>query len=136
MEKQPSLPDWSDKTLLIAEDTDDNFIILSALLKKTGITIFRARDGREAVDMIGNLPSIDLILMDISMPSMDGIEATRLIKKKFPGKVIIAQTAHNKEIKREQMIEEGCNDYLIKPIRQKLLIETLSKYLSSPCSSN
>lgn len=130
MKKEPTLPDWSNKTLLIAEDNENNFIVLSALLKHTQITIYRAHNGNEAVNVIDTHPNIDVILMDISMPEMDGIEATHLIKEKFPDKVIIAQTAHNLSIKREQMEDEGCNDYLLKPIRLKILIETLDKYLS------
>lgn len=130
MKKQSVLPNWSDKTLLIAEDNETNFIVLSALLKNTQITIFRAHNGAEAIKTIDNHPDIDVILMDISMPDMDGIEATHLIKEKFPDKIIIAQTAHNLNIKREQMADEGCNDYLLKPIRLKVLIETLDKYLS------
>lgn len=130
MKKQSVLPNWSDKTLLIAEDNETNFIVLSALLKNTKITIYRAHNGAEAIEIIDNHPDIDIILMDISMPDMDGIEATHLIKEKFPDKIIIAQTAHNLNIKREQMEDEGCNDYLLKPIRLKVLIETLNKYLS------
>lgn len=130
MKKQSVLPYWSDKTLLIAEDNETNFIVLSALLKNTKITIYRAHNGAEAIEIIDNHPDIDIILMDISMPDMDGIEATHLIKEKFPDKIIIAQTAHNLNIKREQMEDEGCNDYLLKPIRLKVLIETLNKYLS------
>ena len=130
MKKQSVLPNWSDKTLLIAEDNETNFIVLSALLKNTQITIYRAHNGAEAIKTIDNHPDIDVILMDISMPDMDGIEATHLIKEKFPDKIIIAQTAHNLNIKREQMADVGCNDYLLKPIRFKVLIETLDKYLS------
>ena len=111
MKKQSVLPNWSDKTLLIAEDNETNFIVLSALLKNTQITIYRAHNGAEAIKTIDNHPDIDVILMDISMPDMDGIEATHLIKEKFPDKIIIAQTAHNLNIKREQMADEGCNDY-------------------------
>lgn len=130
MDKNFPIPDWSDRALLIAEDLDNNFIVLSALLQKTGIRIFRARNGKDAIRAIDRLPAIDVVLMDISMPEMDGIEATHWIKKKFPQKVVIAQTAHRNEIKRNRMMEEGCNDYLQKPIRQHVLIETLSKYLS------
>lgn len=121
--------DWSDRTILIAEDTDDNFAVLTALLKKTNIVILRARNGIEAIDMVGANPAIDAILMDISMPDMDGIEATRIIKREFPEKIVIAQTAHAMLSQKEKIEQEGCNDYLLKPIRKNILLETLSKYL-------
>lgn len=121
--------DWSGKTILIAEDTDDNFAVLTALLKKTNVAILRARNGIEAIDMVGANPAIDAILMDISMPEMDGIEATRIIKRAFPEKIIIVQTAHSMLSQKEKIEQEGCNDYLLKPIRKNILLETLSKYL-------
>lgn len=121
--------DWSGRTILIAEDTDDNFAVLTALLKKTNVAILRARNGIEAIDMVGANPEIDAILMDISMPEMDGIEATRIIKRAFPEKIIIAQTAHSMLSQKEKIEQEGCNDYLLKPIRKNILLETLSKYL-------
>lgn len=121
--------DWSGRTILIAEDTDDNFAVLTALLKKTNVAILRARNGIEAIDMVGANPAIDAILMDISMPEMDGIEATRIIKRAFPEKIIIAQTAHSMLSQKEKIEQEGCNDYLLKPIRKNILLETLSKYL-------
>lgn len=130
MNKNFPLPDWSDRVLLIAEDQEEKFIVLSALLKKTGIRIFRARNGKEAIRAIDRIPAIEVVLMDVSMPEMDGIEATHWIKKKFPQKVVIAQTAHRHEMIRKRMMEAGCNDYLQKPILQHVLIETLSKYLA------
>lgn len=130
MEETQLIPDWSDKTILIAEDMDDNFTVLAALLKKTSINIIRAVNGIEAVRLTSENQSIDVILMDISMPQMDGIEATRLIRKQFPEKPIIAQTAHEMSSQQEKMKQEGCYDYLLKPIRRNILIETISKYLS------
>lgn len=130
MEKEFIMPDWSGKTILVAEDVDNNYMVLSALLKKTKVSVLRALNGKEALEMIQRHPQITAILMDISMPDMDGLEATHLIKEYFPDKVVIVQTAHALDIYRDRMIAEGCNDYLLKPLRQKILIETLSKYLS------
>lgn len=130
MEKDFIMPDWSGKTILVAEDVDNNYMVLSALLKKTKVSVLRALNGKEALEMIQRHPQITAILMDISMPDMDGLEATHLIKEYFPDKVVIVQTAHALDIYRDRMIAEGCNDYLLKPLRQKILIETLSKYLS------
>lgn len=121
------LPDWSDKTILIAEDLDDNYAILAALLKRTNVHLLRAHNGAEAVDLVSQKPDINIVLMDISMPDMNGIEALRLIRQQIPDKIVIAQTAH--EIS-EIIASEGFNDFLQKPIRRKGLIELLSKYLS------
>lgn len=128
METYPKYPDWSDKTLLIAEDIDSNYTILAALLKKTHARILRARNGKEAIQIASDTASIDLILMDISMPDSDGIEALRFIRQQLPGKIVIAQTAH--DLYSSEIIYEKFDAFLLKPIRRKELLETLSKYLS------
>ena len=128
METYPEYPDWSDKTFLIAEDIDSNYTILEALLKKTHVRILRARNGKEAIQIASGTASIDLILMDISMPDSDGIEALRFIRQQLPGKIVIAQTAH--DLSSLEIINEKFDGFLLKPIRRKELLETLSKYLS------
>ena len=128
METYPEYPDWSDKTFLIAEDIDSNYTILAALLKKTHVLILRARNGKEAIQIASGTASIDLILMDISMPDSDGIEALRFIRQQLPGKIVIAQTAH--DLSSSEIINEKFDGFLLKPIRRKELLETLSKYLS------
>ena len=128
METYPEYPDWSDKTFLIAEDIDSNYTILAALLKKTHVRILRARNGKEAIQIASGTASIDLILMDISMPDSDGIEALRFIRQQLPGKIVIAQTAH--DLSSLEIINEKFDGFLLKPIRLKELLETLSKYLS------
>ena len=125
METYPEYPDWSDKTFLIAEDIDSNYTILAALLKKTHVRILRARNGKEAIQIASGTASIDLILMDISMPDSDGIEALRFIRQQLPGKIVIAHDLSSSEI-----INEKFDGFLLKPIRRKELLETLSKYLS------
>lgn len=120
-------PDWSDKTILIAEDLDSNYAILSAILKRTSVRLFRAHNGVEAIDILKERPDIDVVLMDISMPDVNGIEVLHFIREQIPNKIVIAQTAH--EISYE-LEAEKFNDFLQKPIRRKELIELLSKYLS------
>lgn len=127
MKEDLQTPDWCHKTVLIAEDLDDNFAVLAALLKKTRVNLFRAANGAEAIDIASKTENIDLILMDISMPDMDGIEATKIIRQQFPQKIVIAQTAHEPS---EYIPLVGFDEVLVKPIRKKLLIDTLSKYLS------
>ena len=126
MEERQIFPDWADKTILVAEDLDDNFAVLAALLKKTHINLIRARDGAEAIDFALHTPDIDLILMDISLPSVDGIQATKAIKEQFPDKIVIAQTAHDPSMQTQLM---DFDEILLKPIRRKLLISTLQNSL-------
>jgi CheY-like chemotaxis protein len=121
--------DWSDYTILIAEDEDTNFVYLETALENTEATILRAKNGKEAVEMAKVNPMIDLILMDIKMPVMNGIEATRSIKSFRKDIPIIAQTAFAMEEDRRNCAAVGCDDFLAKPIRYRVLCETLSKYL-------
>lgn len=125
-----NIKDWSHKTVLIAEDYDENFIVLKALLKKTKIQILRAIDGREAVDMVKNNPSIDIILMDITMPELDGMDAAEAIRQYSPHKAIIAQTAHERELPTTTIRWEVFDDVLCKPILRQELINKLDKFLS------
>ena len=87
MVKSTELPDWHNKTILIAEDIDSNYAVVSALLKHTHVKIIRAHNGAEAIDMVTQQHDIDLVLMDISMPDTDGIEALRLIRQQIPDKI-------------------------------------------------
>lgn len=114
------------RTLLVAEDVDSNFLLMNTVLGKK-YKLIRARDGREAVDMYKeNHP--DLIFMDIKMPYMDGLEATRLIRGYSKDIPIIASTAFAFESDRERAIEAGCNDYLTKPVSQEAIEKILDKY--------
>lgn len=120
-------PDWSDKKILIAEDLDGNYAVLSALLKLTKVQLLRAFNGQEAIALMSQYKDVNVILMDISMPEMDGIEALRQIRQQMPHKIVIAQTAHAFS---KVIADEEFDDYLQKPIRRNTLIELLSKYLS------
>ncbi|MGB5990230.1 MAG: response regulator [Marinifilaceae bacterium] len=122
--------DWSNKTVLIAEDADDNYFLLSAILKKTKLNLIRAKNGQEAVDICKENDNIDAILMDLSMPLMDGLEATVLIKAFNKDIPIIAQTAYAMEADRDRTVKAGCDDYISKPIRRNVLIELLNKYIN------
>lgn len=120
---------WADKTVLIAEDEDSNFEFLKYALSRTKIKVLWAKDGKEAVDFFENEKVIDLILMDIKMPIMNGLEASAHIKQKNKNIPIIAQTAYVMTDDKQKFIAAGCDDYLGKPINPKLLIETIHKYL-------
>ncbi|WP_071146337.1 PAS domain-containing hybrid sensor histidine kinase/response regulator [Bacteroides ihuae] len=116
-------------TILIAEDTDSNFDLLNAILGKT-YNLLRAKDGVEAVQMYDKIRP-DLILMDIKMPNMDGLSATKEIRKSSIDIPIIALSAYAYAYDREAANEAGCNEFLTKPISQTDLKETLNKWLSS-----
>ena len=126
----PNTFNWSNKTILIAEDEESNYRYLEMVLNKTKANIVWAKDGIEAINLWKEHEP-DLILMDIKMPSMDGLEATREIKKTHPEIPIIAQTAYAMENDERLSLEAGCNSYLSKPIKATKLIETLSTFLMS-----
>ncbi len=116
--------------VLIVEDDEVSDLHLTILLKKTTGKILHARTGLEAIDLCKNNPGINLILMDIKMPEMNGYEATREIRK-FNNKVIIfAQTAFALLGDREKAMDAGCNDYISKPIQKEELMKKIEKYLS------
>lgn len=121
---------WSDKVILVVEDVDTNKLFFDAALRKTNARILWATDGQEAIDIF-KANKVDLILMDLQLPVMDGYTATREIKAINSKVPIIAQTAHVMSGEKERCIQAGCDDYLSKPIRLNLLMETLAKYLNS-----
>lgn len=121
---------FSGKKILIAEDEYTNYLFLKALLKKTNVEIVWVRNGMEAVDAATNQLDIDLILMDIMMPGMDGKTAAAEIKKIRPQMVIIAQTAFALFGEREEILACGCDNYVSKPIAGNLLLEMINGYLN------
>lgn len=114
-------------TILIAEDTDSNFDLLNAILGRK-YRLVRARDGMEAVTMYDEV-NPDLILMDIKMPNLDGLEATRIIRQLSAEVPIIAQSAYAYEHDRNAAEEARCNDFISKPIAQEKLKEKIKKWL-------
>lgn len=120
---------WQDKIILIAEDEETNYLFLKAALAKTQAVIIRAKNGKEAVDAVKAHPEIDVILMDIKMPVMNGVEATQVIKSLDEKMVVIAQTAYIAESDRLSYMNAGCNDFLAKPITRDRLLRTIALYL-------
>ena len=123
------IQDWKDKVILVVEDIDTNKIFFDAALRKTKAKILWAIDGKEAIEMFSK-NKIDLVLMDLQLPIMDGYAATKEIKKIKPEIPVIAQTAHVMSGEREKCMEVGCDDYLAKPIRLQILMDTLSRFLN------
>jgi len=122
--------DWKDITLLIAEDEEFNLLYLKAALKTTGIKIISAQNGIEAVEQCKKNNDISLVLMDIKMPEMDGLTATRIIKSFNMNLPIIATTAYAFCADELRFLEAGCNDYLAKPIKRDRLYSMINKYIS------
>jgi len=121
--------DWSDKTILIAEDEEDNYTFLEVLLKVTGADVIWARNGREAVEICRKKAGIDLVLMDIKMPHMDGLEATRQIKKLRNTLPVIVQTAYAMSADEESCLRAGGDAYIAKPIKIEPLFNLIRQYL-------
>jgi PAS domain S-box-containing protein len=117
------------KTILIVEDEYSNYFFLELMFSKMGITPIVAHNGQEAIDICKSNPEIDLILMDLKMPVLNGFEATKQIKAMRPELPIIAQTAYALSADKHKAIEAGCDDYLTKPIRKQDLMVALARYL-------
>lgn len=114
--------------IIIAEDDKTSSQLISIDIRKFGKELITLKTGREAVETCRMNPDTDLILMDIKMPEMDGLEATKEIRKFNPHVIIIAQTAYALSGDREKAIEAGCNDFISKPIRKGALKELIYKY--------
>jgi len=112
-------------TILVAEDDDMSFELLEYVLLSENVQVIRVTDGKEAIDQCRSNDTIRLVLMDIKMPDLDGISATREIRKFKPDLIIIAQTAHVYELEKKQAFDAGCNYYLEKPIDIKLLLSMI-----------
>ncbi len=122
---------WDGKLFLVAEDDKFSYKFLEGFLKQTKAEVLRASDGREAVEICRNNPGIDLVLMDIQMPEMNGLTATGEIKK-FNSRVpIIAQTANAINEERVRCLEAGCDDFITKPVNINELYDKIDKWLTS-----
>lgn len=118
---------WKNRRILVAEDEELNWFFIREMLRKTGAEIFRAKDGKEAITMVKK-SSPDVILMDIKMPEMNGIEATRLIRSFNREVPIIAQTAFVMAEEKEESIQAGCNHFVTKPLDRTIVMELIDGY--------
>jgi CheY-like chemotaxis protein len=116
--------------LLIAEDDDASYLYVETVMKKFSNHIIRAVNGKEAVDLCLKNPDIDMVLMDIKMPIMDGYVATRKIRQFNKNLIIIAQTAYGMAGDQNKAIEAGCNDYIPKPINKDELAALVLKRIN------
>ena len=122
---------WNNRVVLITEDEEVSFFYLKTLLQKADAKVIRAKNGKEAVEIISkHKGEIDLILMDLNMPVMDGYEAMRIIKTLHPAIPIIAQTAYTLNNDRHRCLKAGFNDYIAKPINRVALYRIINENLS------
>ncbi len=119
------------RKILIVEDDFSSRLYLNKILEKSEVILFNAGDGQEAIDIVLKNPDIDIILMDIQLPVMDGYLSTQKIREFAKEIIIIAQTAYGLLGDTEKIIASGFDDYIIKPILAKNLIEKLTARLNA-----
>lgn len=120
---------WSGKTLLLAEDEDFNFIVLRDLLEETNVNLIRATNGKEVLEILDKT-KVDIVLLDIQMPIMNGFEVCEVMKRKYNDIPVIAQTAYVMVEDEKRLIELGCNGIINKPIDFDELLELVGTYLN------
>jgi CheY-like chemotaxis protein len=121
------------KTILIVEDEEVNVIYIETILEtemELNYQLLYAKNGLEAVEICKSNPEIDLVLMDIKMPVMNGYEATEKIREFRPELTIIAQTAYSTPKDKEKAFDAGCNEFISKPLDEELLKMVLNNYLT------
>ena len=120
--------DFSKYTILIAEDVTYNFEYLKNIFASTKANLLWAKDGIDVLNLFNN-QKIDLILMDIELPEISGLDATRQIRKKNKTIPVIAQTGYTMDEDREKCLSAGCNEVLVKPLKIEDVLKTVSRYL-------
>lgn len=117
--------------ILVAEDDEVSFQFLNVVLEKIGIGCIRANNGVQAIEIMKSHPEIKLVMMDIKMPKLDGLSATKAIKSIRPDIIIVAQTAYALNSEKAKFLREGCDAYISKPIDIDLLKGIMAKYLKA-----
>jgi PAS domain S-box-containing protein len=120
---------WKDKTILLVEDEEVNYLYVKELLHDTGITLLHAATGEEGISICKSALPIDVVLMDMRLPGINGYDATRQIKKIRNNVPVIAQTAYAMENERKDCLDAGCDFYITKPFDRNLLFDVLNNFL-------
>lgn len=116
---------WSDKTFLIVEDDKSSSRFLQEVLKRTGARLIFTSDGEKSIEICEAEENLDLILMDVQLPTLSGYEATKRIKKMRPKLPVIAQTANAFADERNKAMEAGCSEYITKPLNKEKLLSVI-----------
>lgn len=127
---------WEDKVVLVVEDDFSSQMLLKAILSKTGAKVIVTEDGETAISLIQRDHNIDMILMDIRLQGIDGLQTTEEIKKISPNTPIIAQTACAIIGDMEKCLSAGCSAYIAKPIETSALLETMDYYFKRSVAQN
>ncbi|MCF8334893.1 MAG: response regulator [Bacteroidales bacterium] len=112
---------WKNKIILIVEDEYSNYYLLKKIVELRGAATIWVTNGRDAVNTMNEEQDIDMILMDLKLPVMNGLDATRKIKENYPKTPIIAVTAHAMKTDRKMALSAGCDDYIAKPLKKAQL---------------
>ena len=118
---------WEGKKILIAEDVLVNYLFFVALFKKTKVELIHARDGYQVLDILKET-EVDMILMDMVMPRLDGIETTKEVRKTHLNIPIIAQTSMSERTDKDDIFKAGCNDIITKPIKPRILLNKIDRF--------
>jgi hypothetical protein len=119
---------WHDKVVLLVEDDPSSLMLLQTILARTGAKLLVAVDGETAINLVQENSNIDMVLMDIRLTGINGLQATEQIKKIKPETPVIAQTACAVLGDMEMCLNAGCNAYITKPIHTETLLETMDYY--------
>jgi PAS domain S-box-containing protein len=128
--KPESALTWTEKKIMVVEDDEFSRLYMEELFTSQGMDCYYAGTGREALEIFHSKTKIDLILMDIRLPDINGLEITRIIKAENPGLPVIALTAYAMEDDKRRCMEAGCDDYVSKPVFKEPLIEKINQYLN------
>ncbi len=131
-----SFDKFTNKTILVVEDDDLSFELIERALQKTGIKIDRAKNGQQAVEYCAQKKYIDIVLMDIQLPVLNGFEATQIIKKFRKNLVIIAHTAYTHQEEKELCFQSGCVDFIPKPLNPQQLYQVLKQHMAFDTATN
>lgn len=122
--------EFSNLKILVVEDNESNIMFFKSAFKRTGATLITTKYAEQAIEFVKTTPDIDIILMDINLPKMDGITAMKEIKKIVPDTPLIIQTAYVLDYREEKCYQAGCDFFIEKPIRLATLYDTIAKLVN------
>ncbi|MBN2519462.1 MAG: response regulator [Bacteroidales bacterium] len=120
---------WENKTILVVDDEYMNYLLFEAILEETNSKVIHAMNGEIAIEVCLSNTNIDLVLMDLKMPVVNGYEATKIIKEKRKNLPIIAQTAYTASEDYNKCMNAGFDEYIPKPVERELFLFKLNSFL-------